>query len=375
MATHRAEGLEDAEAALLRDGYDVIRVGYSDVIGTERGRDILVNRFARTVGDGVAFCRSVYGTTPMGDVVPIAGGLDAGLPDVVAFPDLATIKPVPWEPGVAHCHRRRLQPGRHALGGKPAQRPQARRRAIRRPGHEPHRRTGAGVLRPRARRRDPRPAGGDTARPPGTSTSPASRAIPRMCCCARCATSLATAWTWSRPTTSSPAASSRSTCGTPRLWTPPTGHSASRRPSRNWPGGRASSPRSWPSRSTTRAAPASTSTSPPGPPTGAPSSTTPRAPMASRPRPGPRSPGSSRTPPPWPPSATRRSTPTSGSGRTPWRRGSSTGAWTTAARWSASHPSAAGPPGWSCAWATPRPTPTSPPADSWLPPISASRTS
>ena len=102
MATHRAEGLEDAEAALLRDGYDVIRVGYSDVIGTERGRDILVNRFARTVGDGVAFCRSVYGTTPMGDVVPITGGLDAGLPDVVAFPDLATIKPVPWEPGVAH---------------------------------------------------------------------------------------------------------------------------------------------------------------------------------------------------------------------------------------------------------------------------------
>jgi glutamine synthetase len=103
VATHRAEGLEDAEAALVRDGYDVVRVGYSDVIGTERGRDILVNRFARTVGDGIAFCRSVYGTTPMGDVVPITGGLEAGLPDVVAFPDLATIKPVPWEPGVAHA--------------------------------------------------------------------------------------------------------------------------------------------------------------------------------------------------------------------------------------------------------------------------------
>ncbi len=88
---------------MAQDGYDVVRVGYSDLIGSERGRDILVNGFARTVEDGVAFCRSVYGTTPMGDVVPIEGGLDAGLSDVVAFPDLSTIKPIPWEPGVAHC--------------------------------------------------------------------------------------------------------------------------------------------------------------------------------------------------------------------------------------------------------------------------------
>jgi glutamine synthetase len=72
------------------------------LIGTERGRDILVNRFARTVGDGVAFCRSVYGTTPMGDVVDIEGGLEAGLPDVLAFPDVSTVQLVPWEKGVAH---------------------------------------------------------------------------------------------------------------------------------------------------------------------------------------------------------------------------------------------------------------------------------
>lgn len=103
VAGRREEGLEETEAALARDGYDVVRLGYSDLIGSERGRDVLVNGFSRTVGDGAAFCRSVYGTTPMGDVVPIEGGLDAGLPDVVAFPDLATIRPIPWEPGVAHC--------------------------------------------------------------------------------------------------------------------------------------------------------------------------------------------------------------------------------------------------------------------------------
>ena len=102
MAHFDTSGLEDAAADLVTQSVDVVRIGYSDLIGTERGRDVLVNRFARTVEDGVAFCRSVYGTTPMGDVVDIEGGLEAGLPDVLAFPDISTVQPVPWEPGVAH---------------------------------------------------------------------------------------------------------------------------------------------------------------------------------------------------------------------------------------------------------------------------------
>lgn len=96
------EAVEAAEARLAEDGIDVVRLGYSDLIGAERGRDLLVHRFARTVGSGVAFCRSVYGTSPMGDVVDIEGGISAGLPDVVAVPDLSTVQAVPWEPGVAH---------------------------------------------------------------------------------------------------------------------------------------------------------------------------------------------------------------------------------------------------------------------------------
>ena len=94
--------MEAAEADLTSRGIDVVRLGYSDMIGAERGRDLLVRRFARTVGDGVAFCRSVYGTSPMGDVVDIEGGISAGLPDVVAVPDVSTVQHVPWEPGVAH---------------------------------------------------------------------------------------------------------------------------------------------------------------------------------------------------------------------------------------------------------------------------------
>lgn len=93
---------EAAQSQLVNDDMDVVRLGYSDLMGAERGRDILTHRFARTVGDGVAFCRSVYGTSPMGDVVDIEGGMSAGLPDLVAVPDLSTLQHVPWEPGVAH---------------------------------------------------------------------------------------------------------------------------------------------------------------------------------------------------------------------------------------------------------------------------------
>jgi glutamine synthetase len=94
--------LEDAAARLSTEGIDVVRLGYSDLIGAERGRDLLVSRFARTVGSGVAFCRSVYGTSPMGDVVDMEGGISDGLPDIIAVPDLSTLQEVPWEPGVAH---------------------------------------------------------------------------------------------------------------------------------------------------------------------------------------------------------------------------------------------------------------------------------
>lgn len=96
-------GLQPAADRLTEQGIDVVRLGYADLIGTDRGRDLLVSRFARTVAHGVPFCRSVYGTTPRGGVVDIEGGLSAGLPDIIAFPDLDTFLPIPWEPGVAHC--------------------------------------------------------------------------------------------------------------------------------------------------------------------------------------------------------------------------------------------------------------------------------
>lgn len=90
-------------AELRERGIDVVRVSYPDLIGTDRGRDVLVEELERTMRHGMAFCRAVYHTSPQGDVVPITGGIDAGLPDMKVVPDLTTIAPMPWEPGAVWC--------------------------------------------------------------------------------------------------------------------------------------------------------------------------------------------------------------------------------------------------------------------------------
>jgi len=96
-------------------GIDVIRVSYSDMIGTDRGRDVLIDELATAMGHGLAFCRAIYHTSPRGDVVPVQGGLESGLPDIKARPDLATLTDLPWEPGAAW-----VLADVYAEGGEPA---------------------------------------------------------------------------------------------------------------------------------------------------------------------------------------------------------------------------------------------------------------
>ena len=88
---------------LREQDVDVVRVSYPDLIGVDRGRDVLVDELAAAAEHGLAFCRAVYHTSPMGDVVPVQGGLELGLPDITVYPDLATLTPLPWEPNAAWC--------------------------------------------------------------------------------------------------------------------------------------------------------------------------------------------------------------------------------------------------------------------------------
>jgi glutamine synthetase len=93
-----------AETDRLRSaGVDVVRVSFPDLIGVDRGRDVLLDVLPSAMEHGLAFCRAIYHTSPMGDVVPVAGGLDEGLPDITIVPDLSTLTPLPWEPRTVGC--------------------------------------------------------------------------------------------------------------------------------------------------------------------------------------------------------------------------------------------------------------------------------
>jgi glutamine synthetase len=86
---------------LAAQGIDVVRVSYADMIGIDRGRDVLLDQLPAATGHGLAFCRAVFHTSPQGDVVPVSGGLEAGLPDIHVRPLLGTLAALPWEPGTA----------------------------------------------------------------------------------------------------------------------------------------------------------------------------------------------------------------------------------------------------------------------------------
>lgn len=97
------ESVERTVERLSEQGIDIVRITYPDLIGTERGKDVLVERLPHVMEHGIAYCRAVYHTSPQADVVPVPGGLDEGLPDLVIRPDLSTLVPLPWERGVAGC--------------------------------------------------------------------------------------------------------------------------------------------------------------------------------------------------------------------------------------------------------------------------------
>jgi glutamine synthetase len=123
--TPEVPGVDEACERLRARGVDVVRVSFPDLIGVDRGRDVLLEVLPSAVEHGLAFCRAVYHTSPMGDVVPVQGGLADGLPDITVHPDLSTLTALPWEPHAAWC----LGDAR-TTGGDPA--PEAPRTVARR---------------------------------------------------------------------------------------------------------------------------------------------------------------------------------------------------------------------------------------------------
>jgi glutamine synthetase len=75
-----------------------VRVLFSDLHGVARGKDVPDREFNRVAEEGIGFCTAVMGTDLRN--TPVVGG-DEGYPDMRAVPDISTLLPVPWEPGVS----------------------------------------------------------------------------------------------------------------------------------------------------------------------------------------------------------------------------------------------------------------------------------
>lgn len=84
---------------LADQGIDLIRVLYPDLHGIARGKDVPLVEYDHVADSGLPFCMAIMATdlrhTPV---------LDYGAyPDLVARPDLSTVRVLPWEEGVAAC--------------------------------------------------------------------------------------------------------------------------------------------------------------------------------------------------------------------------------------------------------------------------------
>jgi glutamine synthetase len=99
-----------------------VRVLYPDLHGVPRGKDIPIGEFDHAIESGLCFCSAVMGTDLRH--TPVRGG-EEGYPDLTARPDLATMAPLPWDPGVAVCLAN-LEP---AEGGAPIADPRGAVRA------------------------------------------------------------------------------------------------------------------------------------------------------------------------------------------------------------------------------------------------------
>src|SRR5204862_5670899 len=85
---------------LAGEGVRTIRVSYPDLHGIARGREFPIARLAHLEDDGAAYCEAIMTVDLRHNVV---AGFEHGFQDIVARPDAATLRRIPWDPEVAVC--------------------------------------------------------------------------------------------------------------------------------------------------------------------------------------------------------------------------------------------------------------------------------
>lgn len=98
-----SSNLESLQRELKKEGIDVLRVIYLDILGVIRAKDMLVSQLNRVSHGGPAFCQGVWVTTTGGDVLDGNSLVSDGLEDFISQVVPESWRPLPWEPGVAYA--------------------------------------------------------------------------------------------------------------------------------------------------------------------------------------------------------------------------------------------------------------------------------
>ena len=93
----------EIRALIAEREIDTVKIGGPDLEGIYRGKRIPARLFLDAMDDGFAQCDVIFGWDIAEDLVPDLKftGWETGYPDVIAHPDLATFRHVPWEARVA----------------------------------------------------------------------------------------------------------------------------------------------------------------------------------------------------------------------------------------------------------------------------------
>lgn len=132
MSKRPAAKSASARKLVLPPGADVLRVLWSDLHGVARGKDVLAADLPRLAAHGLSFCSALMLTDLGANPVEAPDTAGAGFPDAAAIPDPATLRAVPFAPGVVCCLADLVEPASttpHVYGTRQALRAQMVRAA------------------------------------------------------------------------------------------------------------------------------------------------------------------------------------------------------------------------------------------------------
>jgi glutamine synthetase len=94
--------IEEAQRLLERDGIHTVECAFPDSWGALRGKRVPASQFPRVAEKGFALANACYVWDLTCEIFPIAfANPDTGYPDMVAIPDLSTLRPLTWREGTA----------------------------------------------------------------------------------------------------------------------------------------------------------------------------------------------------------------------------------------------------------------------------------